>query len=189
MSRWKKAFSVRRWKRALEAFRWKKSPLDPNWRQRRLLEETIIPGLNATGDVLFVGVRNYCRYDHLFTKARRYDTFDIDPSVEPTVVGDICRATNVADESYDWVIFVGMYEIVDNPFDAVNELYRILRFGGFLLFGGPFRMHWSPLDTKDKWRVTKHGIYAHLRRFQVERIWDVGEVYSFFLCQKPQNPS
>lgn len=163
---------------------WKKAPRDTRSPQRRLLEETIIPELHASGEVLFVGVQDYCRYTNLFSNARRYDTFDIDPSVQPTMVGDICHATNIADETYDWVIFNGMYERVDNPFQAVSELHRVLRSGGLLLFGAPFKMHAWPGDTTDRWRITKRGIHTLLHRFHVLKTWDVGEDYFYFLCRK-----
>lgn len=98
------------------------------------------------------------------------ETLDIDPKAGCTYTADICR-TNPAlsDESYDFVVCTEVLEHTLRPFDAIREIRRILRPGGFLLLSVPFnfRIH-GPLP--DCWRFTEHGLRAILDGFEIAEL-------------------
>lgn len=97
-------------------------------------------------------------------------TFDIDPSSGADVIGDLC-ATNelLASGSFDVVVCTEVLEHVLRPFDAIDEIYRLLRPGGTLVASSPFnfRIH-GPLP--DCWRFTEYGWRALLRDFDTVEI-------------------
>ncbi len=95
------------------------------------------------------------------------ETFDIDPGSGCTYVGDICKHNDfLPDDSFDYVVCTEVLEHTLAPFDAAEEIWRILRPEGFLFATTPFnfRIH-GPLP--DCWRFTEHGLRALLRRFRV----------------------
>ena len=86
------------------------------------------------------------------------ETFDIDPSSGCKYIGDICKHNDfLADASYDYVVCTEVLEHTLEPFDAVNEIWRIAKPGGKLFLSVPFnfRIH-GPLP--DCWRFTEHGL-------------------------------
>jgi SAM-dependent methyltransferase len=95
------------------------------------------------------------------------DTFDIDPDSGCTYIGDICRSNPfLQDALYDHVVCTEVLEHVLQPFDAVNEIWRLLKEGGILFLTVPFnfRIH-GPLP--DCWRFTEHGLRALLSKFEI----------------------
>jgi len=98
------------------------------------------------------------------------DTFDIVDTYQPTLVGDITKHNDfIADSTYDCVICMEVIEHTLNPFEAVKEIRRILKDGGYLLISAPlnWRIH-GPIP--DCWRITEHGWQALLRDFDIETI-------------------
>lgn len=98
------------------------------------------------------------------------DTFDIVDTYQPTLVGDLTRYNaHIADSSYDCVVCMEVLEHTLNPFEAVKEIRRILKDGGYLLVSAPlnWRIH-GP--SPDCWRITEHGWNALLRDYDIERI-------------------
>ena len=95
------------------------------------------------------------------------ETFDMDPESGCDYIGDICtRNESLADSSFDYVVCTEVLEHTLRPFEAVEELWRILRPGGRLFLSVPFnfRIH-GPLP--DCWRFTEHGLRAILQRFRI----------------------
>lgn len=95
------------------------------------------------------------------------DTLDIDPDSGCTYIGDICSRNNeLPDERYDFVVCTEVLEHTLRPWDAVVELRRLLKIGGFLFLTVPFnfRIH-GPLP--DCWRFTEHGLRALLADFNI----------------------
>lgn len=93
------------------------------------------------------------------------ETLDIDPAAGATYTADLCeRNDHVPAERFDCVFCTEVLEHTLQPFDAVAELYRLLRPGGRLIISAPFnfRIH-GPLP--DCWRFTEHGLRALLRNF------------------------
>ncbi len=67
------------------------------------------------------------------------------------------RSMPIKDESFDCVFCSGVLEHVDDYLTALKEMTRILKPGGILLLGLPFRqaLHGVPHDY---WRFTEYGI-------------------------------
>jgi SAM-dependent methyltransferase len=102
-----------------------------------------------------------------FPPSVEVSTIDIDPSTNPTFVGDICKPNAaLADKHFDAVVCTEVLEHTLQPFAAVSELFRILRPGGLLFATTPFnfRIH-GPLP--DCWRFTEHGLRALLSQFEI----------------------
>lgn len=98
------------------------------------------------------------------------DTFDVVDTYAPTLVGDITKYNHfIPDSTYDCIVCLEVVEHTLNPFDAVKELRRILKDGGYLLISAPlnWRIH-GP--SPDCWRITEHGWRALLRDFDIEEI-------------------
>jgi SAM-dependent methyltransferase len=93
------------------------------------------------------------------------ETIDINPSQGATYTGDITQRNEfLKDETYDVVVCTEVLEHTLNPFDAVNEILRILKPSGLLIASAPFnfRIH-GPLP--DCWRISLHGWKQLLRAF------------------------
>ena len=98
------------------------------------------------------------------------DTFDIVETYSPTHVGDITKFNeSIADETYDCVFGMEILEHTIDPFNAVKEMRRILKDGGYLIVSAPlnWRIH-GPIP--DCWRFTEHGFKVLLRDFEIEEI-------------------
>ena len=67
-----------------------------------------------------------------FYKQSSIDTLDIDKNSSATYIADITNNNSLIIESdkYDVVIFTEVLEHTLNPFDAINEIHRILKKGG-----------------------------------------------------------
>lgn len=95
------------------------------------------------------------------------DTFDIVDTYNPTHVGDITQHNHsIEDSTYDVIICMEVLEHTVNPFDAIKELRRMLKDGGYLLVSAPlnFRIH-GP--SPDCWRFTEHGWMVLLKDFDI----------------------
>ncbi len=100
-------------------------------------------------------------------------TFDIDPTSWADYIWDITKLNSlIEDESFDLVICTEVLEHTLQPFDAINEISRILKKGGKLLLSTPynFRIHW-PLP--DCWRFTEYWLMALLKNFSSVTINDL----------------
>ena len=119
------------------------------------------------GSLLDVAPQNY-QYAKFFSSDKiAIDSFDLDHSAGTTYTGDICKHNAcLADNSYDYVLCAEVLEHVLQPFDAVRELWRILKSSGFLFLTTPFnfRIH-GPLP--DCWRFTEHGLRVLLSNFDI----------------------
>jgi SAM-dependent methyltransferase len=75
----------------------------------------------------------------LFKKAT-YETLDIDPKVAPTFVADI-RDMPFEDETWDMIICHSVIEhVLQRRTEAYDELFRVLKRGGILLYNIPIYM-------------------------------------------------
>jgi SAM-dependent methyltransferase len=102
-----------------------------------------------------------------FASRVRVETLDIDATSISTYIADLCK-TNAAipSDRFDAIICTEVLEHTLQPFDAMEEMYRLLCPGGHLFLTVPFnfRIH-GPLP--DCWRFTEHGLRSLLRRFEV----------------------
>ena len=122
-----------------------------------------------TGMLLEVGPQTQSTVREAFKDFTAH-TFDIVPDYKPTFVGDLTKYnTQIPDGTYDLIACMEVLEHTLNPFDAVKELRRMLKHGGYLLVSAPlnWRIH-GP--SPDCWRFTEHGWRALLRDFDILNI-------------------
>lgn len=140
-------------------------------------------GPRVTGAVLSVGsggdIDKQGRYYRgYFSAASSYVTSDVNELYESDMVLDIRRVPLSMTETFDAVFCSGVLEHVDEVYEAVEGIYRILKPGGALLVGVPFKqpMHRAPNDF---WRFTEYGIRYLLRDFKIEDFRTVGDDPAF----------
>lgn len=88
------------------------------------------------------------------------ETLDIDPNSRCTYIADICQHnSHIAACSFDYVVCTEVLEHTLRPWDAVQEIARLMKAAGLLFVSVPFnfRIH-GPLP--DCWRFTEHGVRA-----------------------------
>lgn len=79
---------------------------------------------------------------------------------------DVCNLHQIEDNQYECVICDQVIEHVENPFDAVNEMYRVLKPDGVMILTTVFMypIHEWP---KDYWRFAPDGLRKLCEKFQV----------------------
>ena len=115
-------------------------------------------------DIIEIGAGHY---DHgvFFERIVR---FDFDPEQRPDILGD-AHDMPIADESFDVALACSVLEHVDDPYQVVRELYRIMRPGGRVFAWVPFffGVHAFPQDVS---RFTEEGFRRVFERagFRIE---------------------
>ncbi len=149
---------------------------------RALLEREVLPqfaALFSPADlVLNVGAG---RHDYRSSFRCRVVTSDVAPGCDQTFPAEAMLYTNA---SLDGVLMVGVFERLDDPMQAMRELFRVLRPGGFLLIslldlGFPWR---KPVD---RWRVSAGGVAHVVGAFTVLAEHQVADLARIFVLQKP----
>jgi SAM-dependent methyltransferase len=114
------------------------------------------------GDVLSIGSesdsdRQGDFYRNYFSIASSYTTSEVSPKFGCDLICDIRSMPQIADNRYDCIFCNGVLEHVDDIRAGLAEMTRILKSGGILLLGVPFRqaIHMGPNDF---WRFTEFGI-------------------------------
>ncbi len=94
----------------------------------------------------------------LITK-HQYLIVDPVPDFHPDIVGDIHHLP-FADQSEEAIMCLAVLEHVENPIQAVGEVYRVLRKGGSTLFYVPFLFYYHAETGyyKDYWRFTHDAL-------------------------------
>jgi len=94
-------------------------------------------------------------------------TLDIDLNSKADYIADITKLNVdiIPSDYFDFVLCTEVLEHTLNPFKAADEIYRILKPGGFVGITVPlnFRIH-GP--TPDCWRFTKYGLESVLAQFR-----------------------
>jgi SAM-dependent methyltransferase len=123
------------------------------------LREVIRSELPARGDldVLDVGCGRKPFYPFFKPYARTYLGTDI--MRDNPLVDRVCpvEALEVDDEWADVVLCLSVLEHVDDPAQAVRELYRVVRPGGVVLASTHGCFPWHPYP-QDHWRWTQTGL-------------------------------
>lgn len=119
------------------------------------------------GHVLSIGSdtdedNNGGRYRDYFKKCLSYTTSEATSEFNVDLVLDVRSMPQIQNDSFDCVFCSGVLEHVDDYLAGLKEITRILRQGGILLLGLPFRqaIHMAP---NDYWRFTEHGLRYMLR--------------------------
>jgi SAM-dependent methyltransferase len=96
-------------------------------------------------------------YRSYFSRASSYQTSEVSGGTSCDLVIDVRSMPEIPDESYDAIFCSGVLEHTDDFQGGLREITRIVRRGGILLLGLPFRqpIHMAPQDF---WRFTEHGI-------------------------------
>jgi len=98
------------------------------------------------------------------------ETLDLIPDYSPDIVGDVTKYNlHIQDSTYDIVTCLEILEHTVNPFAAVEELRRITKDNGYILFSAPlnWRIH-GPIP--DCWRFTEFGWKVLLKDFDILEI-------------------
>lgn len=103
-----------------------------------------------------------------YFKQATIETLDIDKDSGATYIADLCANNEsiIPSLHFDFVVCTEVLEHTLQPFDAVKELYRVLKPGGLVFASSPFnfRIH-GPLP--DCWRFTEHGWRALFKDFEI----------------------
>jgi SAM-dependent methyltransferase len=91
-------------------------------------------------------------------------TMDAAPLAGVDIVGDI-HAMPIEDGTYDCVFCTGTLEHVQDPWQAVREIHRILKPGGIVHIDVPFIQGFHA-DPNDYWRFTREGLRVLCRDFE-----------------------
>lgn len=102
------------------------------------------------------------KYRDYFKSCSSYTTSEVTGEFKCDLVLDVRSMPEIQDESFDCVFCSGVLEHVDDYLSGTKEITRILKPGGILLLGLPFRqpLHMAP---NDYWRFTEYGIRHMLR--------------------------
>lgn len=133
---------------------------------REFIEENVNKHLNLVKEdaiVLDIGSQGK-DLGRTFPKGSIIRTLDIDETANPDYLADICENNSsiISDESFDAVILTDVLEHVCQPFFAVDEVIRILKPNGLIVFSSPLncRIH-GPVP--DCWRFTEFGLQVLFR--------------------------
>jgi ubiquinone/menaquinone biosynthesis C-methylase UbiE len=98
----------------------------------------------------------------------KVETLDIDKNSKANYIADLCQNNSsvIPQNFFDIVVCTEVLEHTLNPFEAVKEIYRILKPNGIACISVPFnlRIH-GPLP--DCWRFTEHGLRALFKSFEI----------------------
>lgn len=131
--------------------------------------------------ILDIAPQDYLGAKEFFNKAKIY-TLDIDEKSNADYVADLCACNKeiITDQTFDIVICTEVLEHTLNPFNAVNEIYRILKLDGKAAITTPynFRIH-GPLP--DCWRFTEHGLRELFKKFKSTVITEYETIDRFLM--------
>ena len=122
------------------------------------------------GDVLLeIGPQERSEVKLNFTVCNIH-TLDITEDYSPDIVGDLTQYnSHIKDSTYDIVTCLEVLEHTVNPFSAIEELRRITKDNGLILFSAPlnWRIHGPAPDC---WRFTEFGWKVLLKDFNILEI-------------------
>lgn len=128
--------------------------------------------LASKSDKLGLKILDIAPQDHKgareFFKDSDIYTLDIDINSGADFIADLCEENSdkIPSNYFDIIICTEVLEHTFNPFNAVNEIHRILKPQGKVYVSTPFnfRIH-GPLP--DCWRFTVHGLKSLFSQFNV----------------------
>jgi 2-polyprenyl-3-methyl-5-hydroxy-6-metoxy-1,4-benzoquinol methylase len=117
-----------------------------------------------------------------FFKLAKISTLDIDSDSTATYIADLCNDNSdiIPSNYFDVIICTEVLEHTLNPFNAVKEVYRMLKPKGVCFVTTPFnfRIH-GPLP--DCWRFTEHGLKQLFKDFKDVTIISVEDTERFLM--------
>lgn len=101
-------------------------------------------------------------------------TLDIDIGSGADYIADLCNQLESSPPSqlFDAIICTEVLEHTKNPFKAMDEIYRMLKYGGWVYLTVPFnfRIHGPAPDC---WRFTRYGLVELFKEFEEVAIDEV----------------
>jgi 2-polyprenyl-3-methyl-5-hydroxy-6-metoxy-1,4-benzoquinol methylase len=122
----------------------------------RLIAEVPAPVGTPSPIALDIGCGKSPYRDVLESRGFLVKTMDIDDTASPDYVGSI-EYTSLTDSFADLVICTQVLEHSLDPDKGVQEIFRILRPGGYLVASAPHIWFYHPHPT-DNWRFTQEGL-------------------------------
>lgn len=100
-----------------------------------------------------------------------YKIMDVVADYNPDIVGDIHKMP-FADGSVDALLCMSVLEHVEEPQQAVREMYRVLKPGGYCYIEVPFIFYYHPMKGyyKDFYRFTYDGLEYMTKDFKEVKI-------------------
>lgn len=83
------------------------------------------------------------------------------------------HSIDLPDNSVNTILIIDVMEHVRYPFKAFDEIYRILKYDGVVIFSSvmDYQIHGAPCDY---WRFTPHGFEVLLEKFKTKEIFYTG---------------
>ena len=184
-------------------------PYNPsdNTKGREFMNTVLFPRFASffkDGDKVYhIGKHGFWDYSLFFNNFEKRCEFIITDNVEemdPDLVDDITKS-NIESNSADGVTLVGMWEILPQGQLALDEIFRILKPGGRLLFSADIQPNQEGYVGADK-SLSFQGFLKRLNQFLIDEILFVYDpvnpgwtkMYSsgklealFIIARKPEN--
>lgn len=118
-----------------------------------------------------------------YMERAEYRILDPVPDYNPDIIGDIHNLP-FSDNSQEAIICISVLEHVENPIKATEELFRVLKPGGYCYISIPFLhcYHAKKGYYNDYWRFTKDAVILLFRNFSLMEIQETrGALESWFM--------
>jgi ubiquinone/menaquinone biosynthesis C-methylase UbiE len=110
------------------------------------------------------------------------ETLNIDKNSGATYVADLCmnNASLIQTNRFDYIVCTEVLEHTLQPFNAVDEMERMLKPRGLIFISVPFnfRIH-GPLP--DCWRFTEYGLKALFKNFDIVELKSLEDAERFLM--------
>jgi ubiquinone/menaquinone biosynthesis C-methylase UbiE len=116
---------------------------------------------SPSGKILDIGSAR-CNYPKDHFGGENVTTLDLEPPAD--VIGSVMQMP-FADGTFDSIICFETLEHVENPFKALDEIYRVLKPGGKFIGSAPFMYELHGEEYGDYWRFTRQGWQKLLGKF------------------------
>jgi SAM-dependent methyltransferase len=117
-----------------------------------IIQQILTDNHITSGKVLEIGGRSNPYKESIF-KNYDYQTIDIKKTADDVIVADITHCPELANEQYDFIFSVDVFEHINAPWLAANEISRLLKPNGVTFHSTLFSWRYHPCPV-DYWRFT-----------------------------------